>query len=186
MADDRIDDAIAAVARAVARIEAVSHGVLEPPLPDLPPLREPRTPPPPSFTDLPSGFAARPTTALGRGFDPDPEPEFEPEPEFDPEPLQATVPLNQPELAPEPGLEAGPAPESEPRPKSKSKSKSKAKSKSAKPAPEHEPGADIHELVGRIIARTQLLEEHLDAARQLRCEITELVSRLAATAERDR
>lgn len=162
MADDRLDDAIAAVSRAVERIEAVTRGVLDPPLPDLPPVRQPRTPPPPSFTDLPpGGFAARPTTALGIGPYPEsepersePEPTFQPEPEPEPEPQSFAV---EPPFQPEPAVTHDSGPDT----------------------------SEIHELVGRIVARTQTLEEHLNAARNLRFEITELVSRLAAAAERD-
>lgn len=46
--------------------------------------------------------------------------------------------------------------------------------------------AEVHELVGRIVARTQELDDHLEAARQLRGEITELVARLAAAATHQR
>ena len=46
--------------------------------------------------------------------------------------------------------------------------------------------AEVHELVGRIVVRTQALEEHLDAARDLRSEISELVSRLASAATKPR
>ena len=45
---------------------------------------------------------------------------------------------------------------------------------------------EVHELVGRIVARTQHLEDQLELARHLRFEITELVRRLAAAVERDR
>ncbi len=174
MADDRLDDAIAAVTRAVARIEAVTRGVAEPPLPDLPPVREPRTPPPPSFTDRPAafgaersgGFAARPATALGGSLVP--EPQAAPDQESEPgvgdwaEHAPAESPTDAAQPAPEPLASYAPMDDDD------------------------APTAQIHELVGRIIARTQTLEEHLDAARQLRFEITDLVSRLAAAAERDR
>ena len=40
--------------------------------------------------------------------------------------------------------------------------------------------AEIHELVGRIIGAAQSLDDHLEAARVLRAEVAELVSRLAA------
>ena len=52
-------------------------------------------------------------------------------------------------------------------------------------APAHAP-AEVHELVGRIVARTQELDEHLEAARELRVEITELVARLGAAATHQR
>lgn len=41
---------------------------------------------------------------------------------------------------------------------------------------------EVYELVGRIVGRTQALEQHLDAARALRAEISALVAQLAAAA----
>lgn len=41
---------------------------------------------------------------------------------------------------------------------------------------------ELHELVGRLVARSQQLDDHLAAAQQLRGEIDELVRRLAVRA----
>jgi hypothetical protein len=51
--------------------------------------------------------------------------------------------------------------------------------------PTHAP-AEVHELVGRIVARSQELDEQLEAARTLRVEISDLVARLAAAATHQR
>lgn len=56
----------------------------------------------------------------------------------------------------------------------------------AVPAAAPHASAEVHELVGRIVARTQELDDHLEAARRLRGEITELVARLAAAATQQR
>lgn len=45
---------------------------------------------------------------------------------------------------------------------------------------------EVHELVGRIVGRMQALEDHLSAAGQLRADISELVARLAAAASKPR
>ena len=42
--------------------------------------------------------------------------------------------------------------------------------------------AELHELVGKIVTRSQQLDDHLVAAQGLRAEISELVTRLAITA----
>lgn len=247
MADDRIDEAIAAVARAVDRIEAATRGVRDAPpdarrrpanhddtgavdhptsgrqTPPLPDVRQPRKPPPPAFTaaDLrgAGGFAARPTTSLGQPQPPAEEPvdplEFdEPEalaPEFDtgdqpshdlwheetfyePEPaFEVPVP---PVPAPEQATPQAPMPaQGEPQPEQPAAVAPPAPPLTvpplAQPVPSYDAlsptGADeVHELVGRIIARTQHLEDQLELARHLRFEITELVRRLAAAVERDR
>ena len=117
MADDRLDNAIDAVVRAVDRIERATRSTL-------------------------SGDA--PTTAA-----------------------------------------AGEAPSAAPASGSEAASPNAA---AAAPGPAASSGApaEVHELVGRIVARTQDLEEHLDAARDLRSEISELVSRLAAAATKPR
>ena len=204
MADDRLDDAIAAVARAVDRIEAATRGVADaPPLPEVPEVpRQPRMPPPPAFTatDLrgAGGFAARPTTSLGQPVAPEPaEPEpvapeaVEPE-AFDESqrPAPSPEPHDEPShdlwheetfYEPEPAFEA-PVPPFDPR------------TPPTPPVPTYDalaPSGDddlgeVHELVGRIVARTQHLEDQLELARHLRFEITELVRRLAAAVERDR
>lgn len=223
MADDRLDDAIAAVTRAVDRIEAVTRGAAEEQLPSAPaaPLPpQPRMPPPPAFSSGAAGFAARPTTALDFSapepvvdpswsdyepplesdlpYAPDgvvepessyepgpphapqqafaPEPPFVPQPSFVPDPPYAPEPplMLQQQFEPEPyyptAPEMPPAPEAIP---------------PIPPVPV-DASAEVHELVGRIVARTQALEDHLEAARQLRSEISELVSRLAAAADRER
>lgn len=74
------------------------------------------------------------------------------------------------------------APEQEPAPRTAMPPFASA---SVPAAPSHAP-AEVHELVGRIVARTQELDDHLEAARRLRGEITELVARLAAAATSSR
>lgn len=211
MADDRIDEAIAAVVRAVDRIEAATRGVSEDPpvLPD--PSRLPRKPPPPAFTatDLrgAGGFAARPTTSLGQPQPPVEQPpveesvdplEFdEPEalaPEFDAHEDAPSHDLWHEETfyEPEPAFEA-PVPAYEPSapPAAAPPAAPPLEPPATVPVPSYDALAptgddEVHELVGRIIARTQHLEDQLELARQLRFEITELVRRLAAAVERDK
>lgn len=226
MADDRIDEAIAAVVRAVDRIDAAARGETAP-TPPADPGRLPRKPPPPAFTatDLrPGGFASRPATSLGAppvdpdvfdepeivpsvrddlaaaAYDPhsydEPSPDLWPEETFyEPEPaFEAPVPPVEPP-APEP-VAAAPAPPAPPAPPASAPAPSPARS----PAPPATPPlpsydalnptgeddlADAHELIGRILARTQHLDDQLEAARYLRFEITELVRRLAAAVERE-
>ncbi|MBJ7470886.1 MAG: hypothetical protein JHD16_06265, partial [Solirubrobacteraceae bacterium] len=237
MADDRLDDAIAAVVHAVDRIEQATRGVLDESLPELPPRPappEPRTPPPPAFSSQSAGFAARPTTALGGlgavpapqpspelpeaateqqppleyrppseqqpPFEPQPpfdqQPPFAQQPQFEQQPYDAPLPMQEPSVeAPAeqaPGLAPSPDPTwsdyepffpDDPGPLPLAADQAHDEHPIAQDA--GDPSASVHELVGRIVARTQALEDHLDAARQLRAEITELVSRLAAAAERD-
>ena len=220
MADDRLDEAIAAVTRAVDRIDAATRGVPVDPygeLGDSPLPPQPRTPPPPAFTGEGAGFAARPTTALGvpqHQVEPQVDPswsDYEP-PFASPNDFQPDPQLPQPGFAPEPSLTPGPPPAPEPQqflpqqewqpePPQQFQAEPQwqpAPPQSFAPAPDPEPefipelpavpvdaSAEVHELVGRIVARTQALEDHLDAARTLRAEIAELVSRLAAAADRD-
>ena len=213
MADDRLDDAIAAVVHAVDRIEQATRGVLDEPLPELPPRPappQPRMPPPPAFSPQSTGFAARPTTALG-GLGAVPaqqfaerQPPFEPQPPYDaPLPMQtptADTPTAfgppthvgaeaAPELAPSPDpswSDYEPFFPDDPGPLPLPADQVPVDAVDGYAADAGDASATVHELVGRIVARTQALEDHLDAARQLRAEITELVSRLAAAAERDR
>lgn len=214
MADDRLDDAIAAVTRAVERIEAVTRGAADEPLsplPEMPMPPQPRMPPPPAFSSGSAGFAARPTTALGftapePEVDPswsDYEPPSEPEPAFAPEATHAPEPRYAPEstFAPQvepPFIPQQPYPQDqpfmlqqqfEPEPSYAPPQTPFVAEQPFEPAPippvSVDASAEVHELVGRIVARTQALEDHLEAARELRSEIAELVSRLAAAAERD-
>lgn len=218
MADDRIDEAIAAVVRAVDRIEAATRGVAEDPPVLADPGRLPRKPPPPSFTatDLrgAGGFAARPTTSLGQPERPGERPappvqpaaervdplEFdEPEavaPEFDVHAEQPSHDLWHEETfyESEPAFEP-PVPAYEPQESAPAPPVTPPVTPPVPPVTPPVPSYDalaptgddeVHELVGRIIARTQHLEDQLELARHLRFEITELVRRLAAAVERDK
>lgn len=184
MADDRLDDAIDAVVRAVDRIERATRGQrlidaadpagladaeiareLRPPASGVAPGRDAWEPDP----DAPvvgvrkkdKGKGKKKHRALAA-------PEVEPEPE----PVDVDDELGEPDDAPS-------APE--PPAAGRSSVPPFAAAASVPAAPSHAP-AEVHELVGRIVARTQELEDHLEAARRLRGEITELVARLAAAA----
>lgn len=186
MADDRLDDAIDAVVRAVDRIERATRGQrlidaadpagladaeiereLRPPATGVAPGRDAWEPDP----DAPvvgvrkkdKGKGKKKHRALAA-------PVAQPEPE--PEPVDLDEELAEPEYSPS-------APE--PPAAGRSSVPPFAAAASVPAAPSHAP-AEVHELVGRIVARTQELDDHLEAARRLRGEITELVARLAAAA----
>ncbi|MEH3052960.1 MAG: hypothetical protein PGN13_02990 [Patulibacter minatonensis] len=168
MADDRLDDAIDAVVRAVDRIERATRG----PKPGADEeahasdLGAPRAKVSPGRDVWDEGHgkkagkgkkkkrhgeAAHPRATL-----PEP-PDLEPADEaLEPEPLFTTAPFAG---VVQPGSGSLP--------------------------PAHAP-AEVHELVGRIVARTQELDDHLTAASELRREVTELVARLAAAATHPR
>lgn len=194
MADDRLDDAIDAVVRAVDRIERATRGQrlieaadpagiadaeiereLRPPASGVAPGRDAWEPDP----DAPvvgvrkkdKGKKKKRLAAEVVAAAPVPD-SSEPEPSDDaPEP-EAVEGHDDPAVAAPAVSPAPPAPPVSPAPP-------------APPAGPHAP-AEVHELVGRIVARTQELDDHLEAARRLRGEITELVARLAAAATQQR
>ena len=192
MADDRLDDAIDAVVRAVDRIERATRGqrtlapepaAIESELEvdeveddDEPAVSPDVLPPATSVSPGRDAWVGAPDARSqhrgggkkkhkkkhkARPIEPD-EPLLADEGDDD-----NTFPIEQalPEAPPAP-LPAGPA--------------------FAPPAPPTHAPAEVHELVGRIVARTQELDDHLEASRQLRTEITELVARLAAASTHQR
>ncbi|MBO9531818.1 MAG: hypothetical protein J7513_02470 [Solirubrobacteraceae bacterium] len=160
MADDRLDDAIDAVVRAVDRIERATRRqavveeahALEAAAPAEAPAEphvDARTP----VTSVSPGRDAWAPVFGGAGDGEEREPEPEPEPE---RPREKR------------------AERDDDRPRKKDKHKKK------------DADAELHELVGRIVVRTQELDDHLLASRALRDEISELVARLAAAADHRR
>jgi hypothetical protein len=188
MADDRLDDAIDAVVRAVDRIERATRGQrvidaadpagiadaeiereLRPPASGVAPGRDAWEPDP----DAPVvGVRKKDKGKKKKRLAAQAIAEAAP---IEPDPLEVEAEPQAPEAFDEPAAAApagGGAPLSPAAP--------------VIPAAGVHAPAEVHELVGRIVARTQELDDQLEAARRLRGEITELVARLAAAATHQR
>ncbi len=184
MADDRLDDAIDAVVRAVDRIERATRG-----------QRVIDAADPAGLVDAEIERELRPPAsgvAPGRdAWEPDPDAPVVGVRKKDKGKKKkhraVAPPVAPPELEDESIVEddelveSSPAPVAPEPPVAGRASVPPFAAAAVPAAPSHAP-AEVHELVGRIVARTQELEDHLEAARRLRGDITELVARLAAAA----
>ncbi|MDO9354820.1 MAG: hypothetical protein Q7T55_14075 [Solirubrobacteraceae bacterium] len=163
MADDRLDDAIDAVVRAVDRIERATRA----PAPDLGVPSPPR--PPLADATRPIQGSVGATGAFWAPRHDEPAPGGG----------QGTTGTTGP-FDPGAGLGRGMQP-----PQSTAEF-SALGAATVRPYAEHGASPEVHELVGRIVGRMQSLDDHLSAASQLRSEISELVARLAAAASAPR
>lgn len=193
MADDRLDDAIDAVVRAVDRIERATRGQrlieaadpagladaeiereLRPPASGVAPGRDAWEPDPdaPVVGVRKKGKGKKKKRVLADEIaDAVAEPQAAAPGTIDEADDDEVVEAVDAPMAAQPARPVPPGPPAAP--------------PAASAAAPHAP-AEVHELVGRIVARTQELDDHLEAARRLRGEITELVARLAAAATQQR
>lgn len=198
MADDRLDDAIDAVVRAVDRIERATRGQRpDAELAEAADLRTPSTSvsPGPDAWGAPSGKkkgkkkkrrselsaeAIAQAQAAGDELVDDGAAGFSGPPAW-PEPADAAY-----DAAADDEFAAPFPPEGAGFGLGSTASSGAAGWADFAPQPPSQAPAEVHELVGRIVARTQELDDHLEAARLLRGEINELVARLAAAATQQR